>query len=77
VRAVLPDHVALVDSAATVAAAVARELPGAANPSGRCGLSRLAGVSWLATDGAARFARVSGIFLGEALRPEDVEIIDL
>jgi glutamate racemase len=77
VRAVLPDHVALVDSAATVAAAVARELPGAANPSGRGGLSWLAGVSWLATDGAARFARVSGIFLGEALRPEDVEIIDL
>lgn len=70
-RAILPDHVTLVDSAATVAATVARQLPAAANPSDRgC-------VTWLATDGAARFARVSGIFLGEALRPEDVGIIDL
>jgi glutamate racemase len=71
VRAILPDHVTLIDSAATVAAAVARQLPAAANPSGR------GSVNWLATDGAARFARVSGIFLGEALRPEDIEIIDL
>jgi glutamate racemase len=70
-RAVLPDHVELVDSAATVAAAVARELPAAASPSGQ------GGVSWLATDGAARFARVSGVFLGEALRPEEIEVIDL
>jgi glutamate racemase len=70
-RAVLPEHVTLVDSAATVAAAVARELPAAANPPGR------GSVTWLATDGAARFARVSGVFLGEALRPEDVEVIDL
>jgi glutamate racemase len=70
-RAVLPDHVVLVDSAATVAAAVFRELPAAVNPSGR------GSVSWLATDGAARFARVSGVFLGEALRPEDIEVIDL
>jgi glutamate racemase len=70
-RAVLPDHVVLVDSAATVAAAVARELPPTSNP------CEPGGVTWLATDGAARFARVSGVFLGEALRPEDVEIIDL
>jgi hypothetical protein len=34
-------------------------------------------VTWLATDGAARFARVSGTFLGEALLPKDIEIIDL
>jgi glutamate racemase len=70
-RAILPDEVTLVDSAATVAAAVARELPVAANPPGR------GSVTWLATDGAARFARVSGIFLGESLRPEDIEVIDL
>jgi glutamate racemase len=70
-RAVLPDHVTLVDSAATVAAAVARELPAAANSPGQ------GSVTWLATDGAARFARVSGIFLGAALRPEDIEVIDL
>ncbi len=71
VHAVLPRHVALVDSAATVAAAVARQLPAPANPSGQ------GSVTWLATDGAARFARVSAVFLGEALRPEDIEIIDL
>jgi hypothetical protein len=34
-------------------------------------------VSWLATDGAARFARVGSTFLGEALHAETVEIIDL
>jgi hypothetical protein len=34
-------------------------------------------VSWLATDGAARFARVGSTFLGETLRPEAIEIIDL
>jgi glutamate racemase len=71
VRAVLPDHVELVDSAATVASAVVRELPATVDPTGR------GSVSWLATDGAARFARVSGVFLGEALRPEDIEVIDL
>jgi glutamate racemase len=71
VRAILPPHVILVDSAATVAAAVARQLPAAASPSGR------GSVTWLATDGAARFARVSAVFLGQALRPEDIEIIDL
>ena len=71
VRAVLPGHVSMIDSAATVAAAVARQLPPAASPSGP------GSVSWLATDGAARFARVSGIFLGEPLLPKDIEIIDL
>lgn len=71
VRAVLPGQVTLVDSAETVAAAVIRELPASANPSGR------GRVTWLATDGAARFARVSGVFLGEALRPDDIEVIDL
>jgi hypothetical protein len=34
-------------------------------------------VYWLATDGAARFARVGSTFLGETLRAEVVEIIDL
>jgi glutamate racemase len=71
-RAVLPGHVTLVDSAATVAAAVTRELPPAANSRPGRG-----SVTWLATDGAARFARVSGIFLGDSLRPEDIEVIDL
>jgi glutamate racemase len=71
-RLALPPHVTIVDSAATTAAAVQKMLPGPDGaPSGR------GAVTWLATDGAARFARVGSTFLGEALHPEAVEIIDL
>jgi glutamate racemase len=75
IRAVLPPQVRVVDSAVTTAAAVRRRLQAqdgmeaAAQPQGA--------MSWLATDGAARFARVGSIFLGEKLLPESVEIIDL
>jgi glutamate racemase len=71
VRAVLPPAVTIIDSAATVAGVVARELDAPVR-SGACGA-----VTWLATDGAARFARVGGIFLGQALRAEEIEIVDL
>ena len=71
--AVLPAHVQLVDSALTTAAAVARRLQAA--PS-QLGASR-GSVTWLATDGAARFARVGSAFLGQALCADAVEIIDL
>jgi glutamate racemase len=74
IRAVLPEHVRIVDSAATIAAAVSREL---AVPNHRRGRGGGGGVRWLATDGAARFARVSSTFLGEALRADQIEIIDL
>jgi glutamate racemase len=70
IRAVLPSRVHLVDSAASAAEAVLGRL-GAAEQ-GAPGT-----VSWLATDGAARFARVGGGFLGEILRAEAVEIVDL
>ncbi|MDE2304748.1 MAG: glutamate racemase [Gammaproteobacteria bacterium] len=70
IRAVLPPGVRLVDSAATTAAAVERRL-GA--DSGRGG----GAVRWLATDGAARFARVGSLFLGEPLAAGEVEIVDL
>ncbi|MDB6086016.1 MAG: glutamate racemase [Gammaproteobacteria bacterium] len=70
IRAVLPEGVRVVDSAATIAAAVSPE-PAARYRPGH------GGVTWLATDGAARFARVSGTFLGEALHKDDIEIIDL
>jgi glutamate racemase len=73
IRAVLPEGVRVVDSAATVAAAVSRQLAG---PGHRRG-GGSGGVTWLATDGAARFARVSNIFLGEALRADEIEIVDL
>lgn len=75
IRTVLPPHVVLVDSAATVAVTVAAmrgsdpdpdpEPP----PAGR--------VTWLATDGAARFARVGSVFLGAPLHAEEIEIVDL
>jgi len=72
IRAVLPPTVHIVDSAATTAAAVARLLPPAASLRTTTGR-----VTWLATDGAARFARVGTTFLGETLQGSDVEIIDL
>jgi hypothetical protein len=31
----------------------------------------------LATDAPARFARVGAVFLGEAIAPGDVELVDL
>ncbi|MDP9013953.1 MAG: glutamate racemase, partial [Pseudomonadota bacterium] len=71
IRAVLPAGVHVLDSAVTVAAAVSRELRVPEHRRGR------GAVSWLATDGAARFARVGSIFLGESLRADEVEIIDL
>jgi len=54
------------------AASQATELPATvphAMPSGR--------VTWLATDGAARFARIGSRFFGEPLAPGSVAIIDL
>lgn len=73
IGAVLPAHVQVVDSALTTAAAVARQLQEAALPPATSHGS----VTWLATDGAARFARVGSTFLGQALEPGAVEIIDL
>ena len=69
IRAALPAGVRVVDSAATTAAAVRRQV--AAHGSSR-GV-----VTWLATDDAARFARVGSRFLGEPLSAADVEIVDL
>jgi glutamate racemase len=72
ISAVLPPQVTIVDSAATTAAVVLRQLHGAARAPGERGT-----VNWLATDGAARFARVSSTFLGETLPADGIEIIDL
>lgn len=69
----LPAHVRIVDSAITTAQAVLRQLgsahAGTAGAPGR--------VRWLATDGAARFARIGTRFFGAALRADNIEIIDL
>ena len=69
IRAVLPRGVQVVDSAATTAAALLRQVAPARAGAGR--------VTWLATDDAARFARVGSSFLGETLRASDIEIVDL
>lgn len=90
IGAVLPEHVSIVDSAATTAAAVLHGLHGtsamlgmsatrgaSATPSVSPMPTALGAVHWLATDGAARFARVGSTFLGEILHADAIEIIDL
>ncbi len=64
----------VVDSASTTAAVVAALLQAEelGRPSAGPGSLKL-----LATDGATRFARVGGLFLGEALDTTDIEIVDL
>ena len=72
-RAVLGPSIAIVDSAATTAAAVQLMLGEA-----RIGRSEGVGTTQLlATDGPERFARVGGIFLGERIDVRKVEAIDL
>jgi len=73
IRAVVGDSMSIVDSASTTAMVVAswlrsNQLAG----SGNAGRVRL-----LATDGARRFARVGGAFLGDELAPGDIELVDL
>lgn len=65
---------AIVDSASTTAAAVRTMLQelGLANPATQPGRLKL-----LATDGAGRFARVGGRFLGTRLDADDVTLVDL
>jgi glutamate racemase len=75
IAAVLPDSVQVVDSARTTAAAVAEQMQTGTMTQvlrGRTGT-----VAWLATEDAARFARVGSSFLGEALSADAVQIIDL
>ena len=71
---VLDDSVRIVDSASTTAAAASELLAGLAilNDQEREGQLRL-----LATDGATRFARVGGQFLGKPLTWKDVTLVDL
>ena len=66
--------VSLVDSAGTTARVARERLESLslANDGGHPGAMQL-----LATDGATRFARVGGWFLGTDLRQEDVTLVDL
>ncbi len=73
IRACLEPAVSVVDSAVTTADVVADALESR-------GLSRsgTAGdLRFLATDGAMRFARVGGRFLGRTLTAADVELVDI
>jgi glutamate racemase len=73
IRAALPAGVEIVDSAETTAATVAAHL--AAVPTAAD--AARGSITWLATDGAVRFARVGSLFFGEPLSPAAVSIVDL
>lgn len=74
IRGVVSDRVSITDSARTTSLVVTRELASR-------GLNRSPGIAGsmalLATDGAGRFARVGGAFLGEELAASDIELVDL
>ncbi len=71
---IVDDGVSVVDSAGTTAAAVREAVQGAAGINANDQPGRL---QLMATDGATRFARVGGQFLGQTLAIADIEIIDL
>ena len=74
IAAVASSDVLLIDSASTTANVVSQTLDST-------GLRRrqdeAGSLRFLATDGATRFARVGGQFLGQPLSPSDIEIVDL
>jgi glutamate racemase len=74
IRAVAGSGPAIVDSATTTAAHVAAVLD---RTDARRAAGSAATLTFLATDGADRFARVGSRFLGEPLQASDVEIVDL
>jgi glutamate racemase len=66
--------VVIVDSASTTAAVAREQLQSLAIVNGQDSPGSL---TLLATDGATRFARVGGQFLGEDLAAEDIRVVDL
>lgn len=74
IATVTGEDVSIVDSAGTTATVVADRLQRESLRHQRPDGGRL---ELLATDGARRFARVGGAFLGAGLAPEDIEIVDL
>jgi glutamate racemase len=74
IRRVVEEGTAIVDSASTTASVAAALLTRA----GLLSESREQGrLQLLATDGAGRFARVGGRFIGEDLDATDIELVDL
>ena len=74
IRNVVSDDVSITDSARTTASVVARELDSRRL---RRDMQQQGELRLLATDGATRFARVGGAFLGEELVSNDIEMVDL
>lgn len=74
IRNVVPETTIIVDSAATTAETVHRQLQQLrlARPENGCGSTR-----YLTTDDAARFARTGSRFLGTPIAEHDVELVDL
>jgi glutamate racemase len=73
IRTIVGPQVAIVDSAATTAAALA-----ALMEQGKlCAVGGSAQVHFLVTDGVERFLRIGPGFLGHPIDPQDVERIDL
>ncbi len=73
IRACLDPGVSVVDSAVTTAKVVADTL----DRQNLCRDNGTGQLRLLATDGAKRFARVGGRFLGAALTAADVELVDI
>jgi glutamate racemase len=70
------ERVAIVDSALAAAAALDRELEsGGLRRAHMPADGRM--LRLLATDGPERFARVGGMFLGQPLKADDIELVDL
>jgi glutamate racemase len=74
IASVVDEGTAIVDSASTTAAFAIHELAELNLLNDQQDTGKL---TLLATDGATRFARVGGQFLGEDLAPEDITIVDL
>jgi glutamate racemase len=74
IAAAVGDRVVVVDSAVTTASVVHDTLR---SNDGLLEIQQPGSLKLLATDGIARFARVGGQFLGEALTAEDVQLVDL
>ena len=74
IQQVAGNNVAVVDSAGTTAVAVRETLAASGQLRDK---TTPAEQRFLATDGATRFARVGGQFLGHSLTYADVEIVDL
>lgn len=75
IRAVVGEHMHLVDSAAVTAAHVREQLGASGAPA--AGEDVRERLRLLATDSPERFGRIGSLFLEREIRPQDVDLIDL